>query len=286
MFNGTAPNDLNVQLGSLSYPGLAASVGNSVTNGGVGYGTRRLFGAPVSSGVLYFSALFRINSLAYGSTTTNWNGATTQVGALTASDNQSFRLAILLKSNSPSGYVFGVQKGGTAVTSSLDATEYDAGDTVFLVGKYDFTVSPNSVSLWINPSPTNFGAAAAPAGFLFATTGTDRASFSIDRFNMRQNTAQSVPAAMQWDELRVATDWATVTPRFIPFLTNVKRLPGGAFQFNYTNGGPQTFTVFGSTNLFNWSSIGVATQSSPGVFQFTDPATPNFSRRFYQLRSP
>lgn len=286
MFNGTAPNDLNVEAGSLSYPGLADSIGNSVTNGGVGYGTRRLFGAPVSSGVLYVSALFRINNLGYGLTTTNWNGALSQVGALTASDNQSFRLAIMVKSNSPAGYIFGVQKGGTGVSASLDTTEYHAGDTVFVVGKYDFTVSPNSVSLWINPNPTNFGSASPPAGFLSATTGTDSISFVIDRFNMRQNTAQSVPAAMQWDELRVATNWAAVTPPYMPLITNIKRLPGGAFQFNYTNSGNQTFSVYASTNLFNWSSIGVATQSSPGLFQFTDPATSNYSRRFYELRSP
>jgi hypothetical protein len=287
MFNGGAPNDLNVEAGSLSCPGLAASIGNSVTNGGVGYGTRRLFGLPVSSGALFFSALFRINNLGYGpSPTTNWNGGIAQVGALTATDNQSFRLQIMIKSNSPAGYVIGVQKGGTGVSASVDTMEYHAGDTVFLVGKYDFTVSPNSVSLWINPNPTNFGAASPPAGFLFATSGVDSNAFAIDRFNMRQNTPQSVPAAMQWDELRIATNWTGVTPPWMPVLANVKRLAGGSIQFNYTNTGSQTFTVYASTNLFNWSSIGIATQSSPGVFQFTDPATPNSSKRFYRLRSP
>src|SRR5205814_8612626 len=111
-YNGGGGNDLSVESGNLSYSGLAASIGNSVTNGGDGLGTRRLFGASVSSGRLYFSALCRINNLGYGV----WNGTTAQVGvqvgALTATDNQSFRLAVMVKSNSPSGYLIGVQKGG------------------------------------------------------------------------------------------------------------------------------------------------------------------------------
>lgn len=280
-FNGTAPNDLNVAAGSLSYPGLAASLGNSVTNGGLGYGTRRLFGSPVTNGVLYFSALFRINDLGYGV----WNGASSQVGALTATDNQAFRLQVMVKVSSPTGYLIGVQKGGTGVTSTYDTTEYHPGDTVFLAGKYDFTTSPNSVSLWINPDPTTFGAALPPAGFLSANTGVD--GYAIDRFNMRQNTASSVPAAMQWDELRIATNWAGVTPQFRPALANVSRLPGGVIQFSYTNTGPSSFSVYASTNLAgDWSAIGAATQISPGVYQFTDTGATNYARRFYQLRSP
>ena len=131
---GSGANDLSVVAGNLFYPGLASPVGNSVTNGGVGLGVRRIFGSSVNSGVLFFSALFRINNVGFGL----WNGAASQVGALTATDNTSFRLAVMVRSNSPSGYVIGVQKGGTSVTSTFGTTEYHAGDTVFLVGKYDF----------------------------------------------------------------------------------------------------------------------------------------------------
>src|SRR5262249_29775196 len=72
-------------------------------------------------------------------------------------------------------------------------------------------VTPNAVTLWINPSASTFGAASEPAtGQLSANTGVD--GFAIDRFNMRQNTATTVPANMQWDELRVGGSWASVTP--------------------------------------------------------------------------
>jgi hypothetical protein len=121
-------------------------------------------------------------------------------------------------------------------------------------------------------------------GFIFATTGTD--GFTIDRFNMRQNTATSVPAAMQWDELRVAGAWADVTPPPVPVLFEVKTLGDGAFQLAYTNNSGQTYTVHAATDFSDWSPIGVATQSSAGLYQFTDNAATNYPQRFYQLRSP
>ena len=283
-YGGSGANDLNVASGSLSYPGLAPSIGNSVTNGGVGLGVRRLLGTNISSGILYFSALFRINDAGFGV----WNGASTSVGALTPTDNTTFRLQVMIKSSSPSGYLVGVQKGGTGATATYDATEHHAGETFFLAGKYDFTAAPNSVSLWINPGSSTFGLASEPAtGFVSATTGTD--GYTIDRFNMRQNTVSSVPAAMQWDELRIGTSWAAVTPLPPPItttLTNLRRLGNGAFQFAYTNAGAQTGSVYASTNLLNWSFVGVATQISSGLYQFTDTTATNYLRRFYQLRSP
>ena len=208
-FGGSGANDLSVVGGNLSYPGLRGSIGNSVTNGGNGLGVRRLFGTNFSSGKIYFSALFRINDLGFGA----WNGLSSALGALCATDNTSFRLQVLVKSNSPSGFVFGTQKSGTGATATFDTTERHAGDTFFLVGKYDFTATPNPISLWINPDAATFGAASAPSGFISATTGPD--GLTIDRFNMRQNAAtgsSSVPASIQWDELRFGFAWADVTP--------------------------------------------------------------------------
>ena len=280
-YNGSGTNDLNVTSGNLTYPGLRSSVGNSVTNGGVGLGVRRLSGTGISNGVVYFSALFRINDPGYGI----WNGAPSQVGALTATDNTSFRLAVMAQLSSPTNYIVGVQKGGSGATTTFDYTVHSVGETIFLVGKYDFTTSPNRVSLWINPPASTFGIPSEPTnGFIFATTGTE--GFTIDRFNLRQNTAASVPAAMQWDELRLATSWAAATPPGSMLLLDVKQSGNGSFQFRYANSNSQSYTVYASTNLTTWSSIGTATQSSPGWYQFIDPSLTNLSRRFYQLRSP
>ncbi len=282
-FNGSGANDLNVTSGSLIYPGLPTS-GNSVTNGGAGLGVRRLFGTNFNSGKLYFSALFRVNDLRYGT----WNGLAAQVGALTAIDNITFRLAIMIKSNSPTGFVFGVQKGGTGATTTFNAQEHLAGETIFLVGKYDFTMSPNQVSLWINPDSSAWNASVEPTnGFVFASNGTD--GFTIDRFNLRQNTTSSVPGAMQWDELRLGTSWADVTPLApvsLVTLSNVVQQKDGTFQFAYTNQTGQNYSIRASTNLIDWETIGSATQISPSLFQFSDTTATNHPNRFYQLQAP
>jgi len=277
-FGGSGANDLSVVSGNLSWPGLTQSAGNSVTNGGVGLGVRRLLGTNINSGVLYFSALFRINGLGYGA----WNGAASIVSSLTAPDNTSFRLSIVVRSNSPSGYLIGAQKGGTGATAGFDTTERRAGDTVFLVGKYDFTTSPNSISLWINPPVTTYGSISEPSsGFLSANSGVD--GFTIDRFNIRQNTAASVPAAMQWDELRVGTTWAAVTPHYAPSLT-ILSLTNGLFRFAYTENAGRSYTIYASTDLIDWIPLGAATETSPGRYEFTDTATSQ--QRFYRLRFP
>ena len=278
-FGGSGADDLNVTAGSLHYPGLAEPIGNSVSNGGVGLGVRRHLGANINNGVVYFSALFRINDLG-----TTWNGASSQVGALTASDNVSFRLAVMVQASAP-GYRIGVQKGGTGATPTFGNTTFSAGDSIFLVGKYDFTPSPNIVSLWVNPSASNFGAQAEPdSGFITASSGVD--GFTIDRFNMRQNTTTSVPAAMQWDELRFGGTWADVTPPAPPIVTELARLPSGAFRFGYRNSSAQSYSVHASENLLDWTALGSATEVSPGLFEFTDLSAASLMRRFYQLRSP
>jgi Immunoglobulin domain len=258
-FGGSNPNDFSLTAGSLSYPGLAAGIGNSGTNGGAGLGVRRLFGTNFNSGKVYCSALFRINALGYGG---GWTGAGAQVGALTANDNTSFRLQMMVKSNSPSGYVIGVQKGGTGATATYDTTEYHAGDTVFLVGQYDFTTSPNRATLWINPSATTFGDAPPAGGSIAASTGTD--GFTIDRFNMRQNTVASVPAAMQWDELRVSSSWPEVTPPFVEAPPQITAQPtnqtvavGGTASFSVTASGAAPLGYqwrFNGTNLVDATS--------------------------------
>jgi hypothetical protein len=243
-------------------------------------GVRRLIGSSFSSSAVFFSALFRINDLGFGA----WNGLSSQVGALTAPDSATFRLQVMAKSNSPSSYVIGVRKSGTGVTDTFDTTEYHAGETLFLVGKFDFTTSSNTASLWINPTNTTFGAATAPTnGFISATNGTDGAA--IDRFNFRQNLASganSLPASMQWDELRVGTNWATVTPPYIPVRVSlVDRLPDGRFRFQVT-GPPGNLAIEASTNLVSWSLV-ANLSSDYGLFEYTE--SPDFARRFFRART-
>jgi hypothetical protein len=66
-------------------------------------------------------------------------------------------------------------------------------------------------------------------------------------------------------------------------------MPGGAFQFSFTNVPGANFNVFGTTNMSqpftNWTWLGGMTEVSSGQFQFTDPQGSN-QERFYRVTSP
>jgi hypothetical protein len=62
-------------------------------------------------------------------------------------------------------------------------------------------------------------------------------------------------------------------------LTRAVKLPGGAFQFSFTNFSGLGFTVLGATNLetpwTNWTVLGSPVESPAGQYQFTDPHATN-----------
>lgn len=75
-----------------------------------------------------------------------------------------------------------------------------------------------------------------------------------------------------------------------PFLTDASVPTNGVFQFSFTNGTRGAiYSVLSSTNitvpLSNWIVIGVATNTSPNVWQFADVQATN-QTRFYTIRSP
>src|ERR1017187_8667704 len=73
-------------------------------------------------------------------------------------------------------------------------------------------------------------------------------------------------------------------------LTNPTLLPGGAFQFGFTNVPGMSFTAYGTTNLVlaftNWTWLGGVTEISSGQFQFTDLSGAGNQKRFYRVTSP
>jgi len=82
--------------------------------------------------------------------------------------------------------------------------------------------------------------------------------------------------------------WIYGNPPAPTFLTPA-RLGDGSFRLSFTNVSGAAFTAFATTNIAtssNWTSLGSATEISPGQFQFTDTQATNLPRRFYQIRSP
>jgi beta-galactosidase len=61
---------------------------------------------------------------------------------------------------------------------------------------------------------------------------------------------------------------------------------GSQLQLNFNGTANDSYSVWSSTNLFNWIWEGTATQGSPGLFEFIDPTSTNFPCRFYRLTSP
>ena len=75
-----------------------------------------------------------------------------------------------------------------------------------------------------------------------------------------------------------------------PILTGAQILGDGVVQFVFSNNPSASFTVLSSTNLSlpldNWAVVGTASNTAPGVFQFTSAPTTNDAQRFYSVRSP
>ncbi len=78
----------------------------------------------------------------------------------------------------------------------------------------------------------------------------------------------------------------------VPSLLTGESRTNGVLSFSFTNISGASFTVFGTTNIalpFNtWSNLGPAVESPSGSghYQFTDPQTTNYARRYYRVRSP
>ena len=73
-------------------------------------------------------------------------------------------------------------------------------------------------------------------------------------------------------------------------LTGATKLPGGEFQFSFSNTPGGINTVWATTNLTlafsNWNALGTALEILPGQFQYTDSQATNGGRRFYCVQSP
>jgi hypothetical protein len=133
------------------------------------------------------------------------------------------------------GVVDQAASGFSSATYDLVNT-YTTGQTIFVVGKYQTVglqgnppVAENDdvAMLWINPAPSTFGIGNfEPAGGLFNNstnndipTNASTNNHTLQSFLLRQtgtNANNQVPVSITYDELRVGTNWADVTPVAIP----------------------------------------------------------------------
>jgi hypothetical protein len=58
------------------------------------------------------------------------------------------------------------------------------------------------------------------------------------------------------------------------------------FAMNFTGSSNASYSVWSSTNLFNWLNIGAATEITPGAYDFVDTNTTNTPQQFFRLSAP
>jgi len=227
LFSGT-DNPIDVIADNLSYTDFAASSGNAV-NIVAGFQDDRILFDEVTSGEVYASFLLKVTDVS--SITDLTDGG---YFALFASTTNSFRSRLWVKPTVDEtsttvdfAYTAGSSGTGFGQTQNLN-------DVVLVIMSYN--VDSGVMNAWINPSSADFGAMSAPTADF---TDTDGTANTIDRFILRQDSTGETPD-MVFDELRIGTTWAEVTPSTLS--NNDFNLDQVSIYPNPTNTGKVTIT--------------------------------------------
>lgn len=194
---GTAPV---VAPGNLVALGVSPPSGDRVTwvSGNIQEAWNQ-FGATVSTGAVYFSMPFQLSSVP---TTTTYSFGLTQ-------SSSAYGATVWLRADGTDGFNIGLDARTTTPTTNYLGTKFLLNETVFLVGAYEFVAgTSNDVArLWVNPPSSTFASGTEPAATLSGTSSSDLSG--VVGFLLRG--ASGSPAG-SFDELRIGTSWADVTP--------------------------------------------------------------------------
>lgn len=199
--NVNSGDEVLVESGSLSYTGLLSSTGNSVGFAGAGIDPQLSFDTQTGNTV-YASFIFKVTDLA---TLTNTDGG---YFAGFGQSSTAFGATTWLRTVGTQ-FNIGVNKATGLADNTWLPTLFGTNQDIFVVISYDLVAG--SASIWVNPAPADLGAATAPTPSGTAILGTSRTSLS--RFFLRQDSTSETPTIV-FDELRIGTDWAAVTPAF------------------------------------------------------------------------
>ncbi len=250
---------IDIQDVSLTYSGLASSVGNKVLLFGNANATSRDVNRAITSSAtsLYFSALVTIVDNSQITITGDYFlhfGATSgtavtifgaRLGAKSANTGLNFRFMILNTS------------GGTPVYSDNGA-DLNFGTTYLVVVKYDISAPLTVASMWVNPASLG---GTEPSGAVVNNSGTNTIG-TFGSICLRNNA--TTPKALI-DEIRVGSTWAEVTPT------------GGvttSISVNSPTAGDQWRQ--GTTHNILWSASGTSTNVKIEYSADASSATPTW----------
>ena len=165
--SGTPNPQPTIVAGNLSYPGLPASTGNSVSNAppasGSGGSARVGLNGTGGSSVVYYSFILQVTDLtavpsanannpiaAFSDTVGGQAGTVQRAGGR------------LVFKTSGGGYVVGVGKGTTTADYVYDSVVRNVGDILYVVVSYERVVGATNVNLWVNPAASTLGSNAPP----------------------------------------------------------------------------------------------------------------------------
>jgi len=197
--------------GSLSYPGLPPSTGNSVfIPADAGVMGRMTLNFATTRGAVYFSFLLKVVDLTgvadtgtennyfagFGDTVGSQNAALvrTATKVFAKKSGNGFKLGVARNSNKPDNWVF-------------DDTQRNTNEVLFVVGSYNY--NDHTANLWIDPSASTFGSAKPPPPTLTARRGADLNQNGIRAFVLGCRT--NAPPGCLVDELRIGKSWSFVT---------------------------------------------------------------------------
>jgi len=277
---GNTGNELTVSnaAGLVAPAGLTNATGKGIRWMPSGTARRSMIQFPgVSSGTLYASFLINVVTppssgsrlVAYFDSSTS-QPSSPQLGFFVSNGS----LGIGKKSSTP---------GATASIGS---------GTHFVVLRYTFTGPPtDTVDFWVNPNSATFGASTPPTVSGNTSGGNNVAAIPYFGIFAASGTGPTI----YLDEVRLGTDWASVTPPsgqvivpapVAPRFTHTGILNGNVI-LQGTNGPANAgYEILAATNpalpLAQWSLIGSNNFNALGNFVSTNPAGP--AQQFYRLR--
>ena len=230
---------------------------------------------PVSSGTLYASFLVNVVS----------PPSSTRLLAY-------FDSSISQPSSPQLGFFVGNGFVGVGKKASVSGATVAVGSgTHFVVVRYAFTgTATDQVDFWVNPAVETFGAASAPT-VSGSTSGGNNAA-SIPYFGIYASSGAG--PSLYLDEVRIATNWAGVTPTNGPALPPSRpvvteaRLRADGFVMHGTNGQASTeYSVLATTNpaqpAEQWTLLARDSFDTDGHFACTNPLD-GIPQRFFRLQ--
>lgn len=199
---GTTPRPTIVS-GSLSYPGLTASTGNSVQLTNANGAADRLPIGTNTTGSIYYSMIVRLGDKNAGTNTGGafFAGLDSNATGSTFANIASVYTRLDNGNASATDFNLGLRTGSTA--SIFWSPAVSPNQDLFVVGSYTFG-GQSTMDIYVSPAAFPM----TEPGSHQLVAPADATATSAVAFFLRQNTGE--PSAITVDELRIGTSWADV----------------------------------------------------------------------------